>query len=258
MSITRFSLVLNASENERHLVRKGVDMLALLRALAGRQTPVALYFGGTDELMRTELLGVNPAYEELIFGPGNDRGTLEHLLTAGSFGVETSLDSVRILFITSHAEITRFQGQDALRARIPDVLARMQRRESVRVATSKDKPSFCMLRTNAAPGGPGGGTDSGQLRLRVVDVSTGGIALHLPAADAAIAPGKTCHDCSLELPGVGLMRCALNIVYVREMQPGSRELQAGCRFVDLPALSREQMRGYVARLERVQLAAGAK
>ena len=247
MSITRFSLVLNASENERHLVRKGVDMLALLRALVAHQTPVALYFGGTDELLPTELLGVNPAYEELVFGSGSDRDTLERLLAAGSFGVETSLDSIRILFIASHAEITRFQGQDALRARIPDVLARMQRRESVRVATPKDKPSFCMLQTDPAP-----------LRLQVVDVSTGGVALHLPAANAAIAPGKTHHDCSLELPGVGLMRCALNIVYVREVQPGSRELQAGCRFVDLPALSREQMRGYVARLERVQLAARAK
>jgi flagellar brake protein len=252
MSINRFSLALTAPENERYLVRKGVDMLALLRALAARQTPVGLYFGGTDDLLATELLGVNPAYEELLFSPGNDRATLERLLAAGSFGVEASLDSVRILFIASHAEITRFRGQDALRARIPDVLARMQRRESVRVATPQDKPPFCVLRTNSDSRSGSGG----ELRLRVTDVSTGGLGLHLPAADAAIAPGKTHPDCSLELPGVGLMRCALNIVYVKETQPGSKERQAGCRFIDLPALSREQMRGYVARLERAQLAKG--
>lgn len=252
MSITRFSLALNASENERYLVRKGMDMLALLRALAARQAPVGLYFGGTDGLLRAELLGVNPAYEELLFSPGADRGALERLLAAGSCGVETSLDSVRILFIATHAEITRFRGQEALRARIPDVLARMQRRESVRVAVPEDKPSFCTLRTSAAPG------DAGELRLRVADVSTGGLGLHLPAATAAIAPGKAYHDCSLELPGVGQMRCALNIVYVREVAPGSKALRAGCRFVDLPALSREQMRGYVARLERAQLAAAPR
>jgi c-di-GMP-binding flagellar brake protein YcgR len=166
--------------------------------------------------------------------------------------VETSLDSVRILFIATHAEITRFKGQEALRARIPDVLARMQRRESVRVAVPEDKPSFCMLRTNAAPG------DAGQLRLRVADVSTGGLGLHLPAADSAIAPGRAYHDCSLELPGVGQMRCTLSVVYVRELAPGGKVLRAGCRFVDLPALSREQMRGYVARLERAHLAAGTR
>jgi c-di-GMP-binding flagellar brake protein YcgR len=258
MPITRFSLALNAPENERYLVHKGVDMLALLRALAARQEPVALYFGGTDDLLRAELLGTNPAYEELLFSPGNDQGALERLLAAGSFGVEASLDSIRILFIASHAEVTRFRGQDALRARIPDVLARMQRRESVRVATPKDKPPFCMLRTNTASGGASGGTDSGQLRLQVIDISAGGLGLLLPAADAAIAPGKTCHDCSLELPGLGLMRCVLHIVYVREVQPGSKQHLAGCRFVDMPALSREQMRGYVARLERAQLAAGAR
>jgi c-di-GMP-binding flagellar brake protein YcgR len=252
MSINRFSLALTAPENERYLVRKGVDMLALLRALAVRQTPVALYFGGTDDLLQTELLGVNPAYEELLFSPGNDRGALERLLAAGSFGVETSLDSIRIMFIASHAETTQFRGQGALRARIPDTLARMQRRESVRVAMPQDKPSFCMLRTNTDSKSGNGG----ELRLRVTDVSTGGLGLRLPVADAAIAPGKTLHDCSLELPGVGLMRCALNIVYVKEAQPGGKEQQAGCRFVDLPALSREQMRGYVARLERAQLAKG--
>ena len=54
------------------------------------------------------------------------------------------------------------------------------------------------------------------------------------------------------------MRCSLNIVYVKEAQPGGNELQAGCRFVDLPALSREQMRNYVTRLERAHLAAGTR
>lgn len=252
MSINRFSLALNASENERYLVRKGMDMLAILRALAARQAPVGLYFGGADDLLRTELLGVNPAYEELLFSPGIDRGALERLLAAGSCGMETSLESIRILLIATHAEITRFKGQEALRMRIPEVLARMQRRESVRVAVPEDKPSFCTLQTSAAHG------DAGRLRLQVADVSTGGLGLHLPTANAAIAPGKAYHDCSLELPGVGQMRCTLGIVYVREAAPGSRALRAGCRFVDLPALSREQMRGYVARLERAHLAAGTR
>jgi c-di-GMP-binding flagellar brake protein YcgR len=247
MSINRFSLALTASENERYLVRKGVDMLAVLRALAARGAPAGLYFGGTDDSMGAELLGINPAYEEILFSPGSDPAALERLLAAGAFGVETMLDSVRILFIATHAEITQFKGRDALRGRIPDVLARMQRREAVRIPTPQDKPSFCTLQTGG-----------GELRLRVTDVSTGGLGLHLPAADAAIAAGKTWPDCSLEMPGIGVMRCALGIVYVKEAQPGSKALHAGCRFVDLPALSREQMRGYVARLERARLAAAAK
>ena len=163
MSINRFSLALNSSENERYLVRKGVDMLALLRALAARRAPVALYFGEADDFLHTELLGINPAYEELLLSPGGDHATLARLLAAGSFGVETSLDSVRVMFIATHAEITQFRGQNALRARIPEVMARMQRRESVRVTAPKDPPSFCTLRAHANPRDAGGG----ELRLRV-------------------------------------------------------------------------------------------
>jgi c-di-GMP-binding flagellar brake protein YcgR len=248
MSINRFGFVLGATENERYLVRKGVDMQALLRALAVRRNKAVLFFGDTDNRLDSEFLGVNPHFEELLFSPGDDPETFERLLTAGSFGVETSLDSVRILFIASHAEVTQFKDQKALRARIPDVLARMQRREAVRVATPKDKPSFCSVRVSTDP--------VHELRLRVEDISIGGLGLISAASQAAISPGKTYHDCSLELPGIGLLHCTLNIVYVNEAPAGSAEQRLGCHFVDLPGLSREQVRSYVARLERAHLAAG--
>lgn len=248
MSINRFSFALNASENERFLVRKGVDMLALLRALVARRNAAALYFGEADGRLDTGFLGFNPAYEELIFSPGRDPDSLERLLAAGSFGVETSLDSIRILFIASHAEITQLNGQKALRARIPEVLARMQRRESVRIAIPEDKPSFCTVRVGSDP--------AREIRMRVNDISISGLGLVLGTGDAAISPGKTFHECSLALPGMGVMRCTLKIVYVKEALPGSAEHRVGCQFVDLPGLSREQLRSYVARLERAQLATG--
>ena len=248
MSINRFAFVLSDSGNERYLVRKGVDMQALLRALAVRRNPAVLYFGETDARLESEFLGVNPHFEELVFATGHDPETFERLLTAGSFGVETSLDSIRILFIASHAEVTQFKGQKALRARIPEVLARMQRRESVRVATPKDKPSYCAVRVSADP--------AQELRLRVEDISVGGLGLTSAMPHPGLVPGKTFHDCSLELPGIGLMRCTLNIVYVNEAPVASVEQRIGCHFVDLPGLSREQVRSYVARLERAHLAAG--
>jgi c-di-GMP-binding flagellar brake protein YcgR len=246
MSINRFSFALSAPANERYLVRKGVDMLALLRALAARHQSVALYFGETEDVVQTQLLGINPAYEELLFAPGDDDAALERLLTAGSFGVETTLDSIRILFIATHAEAAQFKGVKALRARIPDVVARMQRRESARIATPKDKPSFCVVRVSADP--------VHELRMPVDDISAGGLGLSSSVAEAAIAAGKTFHDCSLELPDIGVMRCILNIVYVKQAQAGKQRI--GYHFVDLPGLSREQLRSYVARLERAQLAAG--
>ncbi len=244
MSINRFSFALSASENERYLVRKGVDMTALLRALAARRNPAHLYFGETDDRVETEFLGVNPHYEELVFSPGPDPDAFERLLTAGSFGVETTLDSIRMMFIATHAEDTQFKGVRALRARIPDQLARMQRREAIRVAASKEKPSYCIVKVSAEH----------EARLRVDDISVGGLGLIVEAPEAGISAGKAFHECSLELPGIGLMRCTLQVIYVNESAADPTQRRIGVRFVDLPGLSREQVRSYVARLERAHLA----
>lgn len=247
MSINRFAFVLGASENERFLVRKGVDMQALLRALAARRNPAVLFFGDADDRIESEFLGVNPHFEELVFSPGNDPGALERLLNSGSFGVETSLDSIRILFIASHAEVTQFKESKALRARIPDVIARMQRRESVRVAAPRDKPSYCTVRLGDEPGN--------ELRLRVEDISIGGLGLTSEKPHNGLTAGKTVNECRLELPGIGVMRCTLHFVYVNDGPAGTTGQRIGCNFVGLPGLSREQLRSYVSRLERAHLAA---
>ena len=178
---------------------------------------------------------------------------LARLLAAGSFGVDTSLESIRILFIATHAEATQFKGAGAFRARIPDTLTRLQRRETARIPTARDKPSFCVLRVDPHPHNV-----HGELRLRVNDVSIGGLGLGLAAPDAAIEPGKTFHDCALDIPGMGTLRCTLGVVYMKDVAAGSKELRIGCRFIDLAALSREQIRSYATRLERVQLAALAE
>jgi len=250
MSINRFSIALNAPGNERYVVRKGPDMLSVLRAIAALHTPTALHFGESEEVLHSQLMGVNPAYEELVFAPGTDQSALTRLLAAGSFGVETILESIRIMFIVTHAESTQFKGAAALRARIPDTLTRLQRRETVRLQAPKDPPSFCLLRIDPNPRNV-----HGELKLRVTDVSIGGLGLSLAAPDPAVEPGKTFIDCALDVPGIGTLRCTLNVVYVKEAGDAGKDLHIGCRFVDLPALSREQVRAYVTRLERAQLAA---
>ena len=243
MSINRFSFALNASENERFLVRKGVDMLAVLRALITRRQPLGLHFGDADEALQGGLVSVNPAFEELVFSTEGDPALLQKLIAAGSFGVETLLDSVRVLFIATNAEPYSHAGGGAFRARMPDSLARMQRREAVRVPPPKDKPAFCTIPVA-----------SGELRLQVTDVSVGGLGLLLPLSQGTLGQGKTINECKLELPEIGVMRCNLRMVYLKESLSGNAPQRVGCAFVDLPALSREQLKSYVTRTERLALA----
>jgi hypothetical protein len=52
-----------------------------------------------------------------------------------------------------------------------------------------------------------------------------------------------------------MMRCTLHIVYLSDAPAKGGEVHIGCQFVDLPALSKVQLKSYVARLERFHLAA---
>jgi c-di-GMP-binding flagellar brake protein YcgR len=124
----------------------------------------------------------------------------------------------------------------------------MQRRESVRVPVPADKPCYCTVRISTEP--------PQELRLRVQDISIGGLGLLVPATEKVLLPGTTLAECSLDLAGIGVMRCTLNIVYRVEAHAGSQDMRLGCHFVDLAALSREQVRSHVSRLERANLATG--
>ena len=110
-----------------------------------------------------------------------------------------------MLFIATHAEITQFKGQAALRARFPDMLARMQRRESVRVAMPKDKPAFCAVRV---------GTDQTRdLKLRLDAISHGAHGSTQVGAAAARPTGTTLLSSRRQTPGIVLSQSTFRIAY---------------------------------------------
>ncbi len=77
-------------------------------------------------MLHTELLSANPAFEELLFAPGEDAALTARLLAAGECGVETTLDGVRVLFSTRHVEAVELNGVRGLRLRMPESLAQLR------------------------------------------------------------------------------------------------------------------------------------
>ncbi len=83
----------------------------------------------------------------------------------------------------------------------------------------------------------------------MTDISAGGIALALSPGDPALRAGQHIEQCTLEIPGVGGLRCALVVVYLYGVDDAGGH-KAGCKFTDLPELSRRQVEDYMARLQR--------
>jgi c-di-GMP-binding flagellar brake protein YcgR len=236
-----FPLSVDPATQERYTLRDRADVHAYLHALASRRATATLYFGVGDEMLHTEIVAANPHFEELLFAPGHDAALQKRLLAGGEFGVETMIDSVRVLFRSRHAEPVPGREGVAFRARMPESVVRVQRRDTMRADTPADARPACSLRLNGR-----------ELTAPVLDVSSGGLGLEIADAGFALQPGDALKDCRIEIPALGALSCGLVVAYVKET--GERHVRkAGCRFVELPATTRRQVSDYVARLERARL-----
>ena len=224
---------------EHFLVRSRSDIVPVLLALAERRTPVTVRLEGVPEPLATRILSVKPQYEELVF----DAAGMQHLDRLDgrqSLDARATQDSVQIVFTAKHLEPLAGGGQPAFRARLPQTIARIQRRNSARYPVPSLNPPVCHARIPPA---------SDRLRaLRVMDISLAGLAVVLDDREVDLAVGAALDDCRIELPQIGAVETGLVVTYVSREGPGPRRV--GLRFngLSIPALA--HIRRYVGKLER--------
>jgi len=105
---------------------------------------------------------------------------LQALLASDEVAATCYLDQIRVAFELEGPVLVNGPRGAVLRAPLPAVLHRFQRRQSFRVKPSTRMPQ-ASLRLDADPLGA-------EQRLRIVDLSVGGIALLLPAGEGGAAP----------------------------------------------------------------------
>ncbi len=231
------------SDDEHYLVKTRPDILAVLRAIATHKVPVRVQFAGRPSVIEASLLLVKPQYEELVF----DASGVSNRMFAESENqlvAEATYDYIHVRFTGEHVEAVTHHGKPAFRCCIPKSLARTQRRGSARFQVpSANPPVVRYLQDERGP----------EKRLRVMDISYGGVSLILEDPMADIATGTKLTGCKLELPKLGAVSTNLEVVYTDEMNPQSTWRRIGCRFSGLGVLSLERVRDYVAVLERDHL-----
>ena len=226
---------------EHYLVRTRIDIVSMLRTLAERQIQIRVKFSRKPEPMYTKLVSVKPEYEELVFDAAG-MPDLESLDGAESLTAESSHDSIRVLFSSGHAEAAIYRGQPAFRVRLPKVIARIQRRSSVRYPVPALNPPVVSVRMPA--------DDKVELHLRVMDISLVGAALVVEDPGVFFKPGMTLRQCRIQLPGCGAIETDLDLTYVNHMDAGRGWRLLGCRFSGLTLLALAHVRRYVSSLER--------
>lgn len=227
----------------RYAVHDRLEIVSMLRKLAARRQQLTVSWGGT-EFALTVLLAVNPDFEEIVFDCGRDPQANRAILAAGHITLSANMDGVRVQFMALHADPTVFEGLPALRMRLPDLVLRVQRRESFRVPANLT----CQLAID--------NLDAVRiLELRVADMSLGGLALVSDKSYIQLDGGQLLESCHLDLGALGPLAVALEVRNLAEIatRKGLNHLRIGCQFVNLSRSTESLISRFIAQKDRERL-----
>lgn len=151
------------------------------------------------------------------------------------------LDSVKVQFDVNALVLVRGQGASVLNCEFPRELYRVQRREAYRVKPPKHTtPSARFI--------PRGQTDT--IALRVLDVSLGGAALHLPPGMPAVEPGDKLANVMIELDGDTHLLTTLMVHHAIIDHREDHGARLGCEFVELSHDDRRALLRYIDQTQK--------
>lgn len=231
--------------DERYVLRMRRDIMPVFVALQKWPVQVKLRVHQLGVSFNTRLIALHPEFEELVFDASELPG-VQRLDGSAGLSAEAQMDSVWFRFDAGHVGVVHGYPVPAFRARIPDTIARVQRRDSIRYPVPGMNPPVCELGNE--------GREQSVQRLRAIDISSSGIALLADDARMTITAGSILEGCMLHLPDIGAIATDLRVMYVAPFGDGDKR-RMGCRFTNILATSLEHLRRYVGRLERERLAA---
>ncbi|MGE8212125.1 MULTISPECIES: flagellar brake protein [unclassified Stenotrophomonas] len=234
----------NLYADERFMVRNRHQIRHLLQAMIDQRAMVTVHPDGRDQSFPSAILEVDGDSMVLDASPvPSVNNTAEAAAGLLCFG---QVDKVTVRFqLHGHRRINR-EGHVAFEVELPDEVYHLQRREFYRLETPVgDSPYFELP-------DPEGGTP---IRLRVLDISAGGIALLLPP-EQTLLNLQSRYTGMLDIPESTPFSTALVVCNLRQQkQPNGVEMtRAGLRFSDLPRGADNTIQRYIFRIDRLRKA----
>src|SRR5580704_12097345 len=88
----------DSPELERYQIYSRTEIISLMREIIDRHALMTIYFSGGSNFIVTNLLRINPDFEELVFDCGADKDANRALVRANRFTVVSFLNNVKIQF----------------------------------------------------------------------------------------------------------------------------------------------------------------
>ncbi len=193
------------------------EILSWLRELLRHQARVQL-MTPEGQAIHTVLRALDSPHGMLSLEAPLERGALSAVLASDELVATAFLDRIKLQFDLSGLTEVRGDGADVLRAPLPLRLYRFQRRQAYRVQSPGQLYPALRLADPDLP------------RLRVLNVSAGGIALQWPAEVLPVPRAGEEVVGTLELEREVSFHTRLRAQHVADGQDGAPH-QIGCAFV---------------------------
>jgi c-di-GMP-binding flagellar brake protein YcgR len=209
---------------------------------SGDQFTVSFGSSG-EEMMLTALLNVQLERGLLIFDCSGSDDINRHFLQSTRHVFAGRPGGIHVQFSTGRASEMIYGGSKAFSVVLPELVVRMQRRETFRIEAPRGRPLqfFGRLR------------DGRLLNLPAHDISVAGLGMIAQALPEGIAPGDRLENCHFALPDDPheLFFSAM----VRHVTPlvgrtGMQQWRIGLSFENLPAVEDNRIQRYIAKVER--------
>jgi flagellar brake protein len=238
--------LLQADDYSQYLLRQPLEIRQVLHSLIARRAMITAYLDGSSDSFLTTALGLSPDDGQLMLDASNDEHMNQRAEAAEQLFCITQLDSVKIQFPVARPQRRPYQGHMALRAPIPDILLRLQRREYYRLAAPASHALGCTIPI----ADPQGQVTS--YLARVLDISCSGVAVMVPPKGVPFEPEMEFSGCHIVLPEAGPVLATLKVrnLFRLTNRQGITMLRAGCQFMDLPETMNTLINRYILKVER--------
>ncbi|KAB7768204.1 flagellar brake protein [Xanthomonas maliensis] len=235
-----------AEGDERYLLRNKRQIRALLRQLMEQRAVVTMHVAGRDMTLPTAVLDVDEDDDVLILDGSHNGASNRAVEQARYLLCYAQLERVNIRFRLETPTQLERDSHVAFQAELPESLYHLQRRESYRLTTPITDPPLCTIRQEDTDG------TAMELQLRVIDISSGGVAVSLAAGMPLLEPQHTYRNCSLLLPDAAPITLPLTVCsqHKQVLPNGTEGCRVGMQFGELPRGADETIQRYIFRVDR--------
>lgn len=233
-----------STEDDQHRINSAKEIQFLLNHISNKGSRVALYFSQGSDFILTTMLHVDE--EGLWLEQSPNPAENKQILASRHQVMVTSHTQVKVQFTANGLSSVDYDGYPAFYMPLPECIYRLQRREYFRLSTPVANPLHCIIHNGPNP--------NMQQDVVVMDISGGGIGLTCAETDTELEPGHIYMDCQIELPGAGVIQCAIEVrnVFSTTTANGTVLKRAGCKFHNLAPQPMMLLQRYITNMQLEQ------